>query len=198
MKGMFKMKEHKISPIIIRKPEVPNGAINMITPFDLDSPNAKIRHKLGIYAKTLTYQSIDIDIDRDNGEVTLDVPDIREEIKDVHTMLYDLSNDREYHDRVSMDILFVDYKDEYVRSAVIARNCIPIEKIGNIEKIESKLSEEVKSGIRYLVRTEYIAILPLTFSCEIVDEIDGKSAVDIANDYLEEYIGYIKPKEDNK
>lgn len=189
------MKENDISPIILRKPELPKPAINRVTPFWID-PNVKIKYKLGIYAKTLTYHSIDIDIDRDNGEVTLYVPDIREEIKDVHAMLYDLSNDREYHDRVSMDILFVDYKDEYVRSAVIAKNCIPIERVWDIEKIETKLSEEVKSGIRYLVRTTYTALIPLTFSCEIVDEIDGKSAVDFANDYMEEYIGYIKPREE--
>jgi hypothetical protein len=192
------MKENKISPIIIRKPELPKPAINMVTPFNLD-PNVKARHKIGIYAKTLTYQSIDVDIDRNNGEVSLYIPDISEEIKAVHAMLYDLSNDREYHDRVSMDILFVDStKDEYIRSAIIAKNCIPIEKIGNIEKMESKLSEEVKSGIRYLVRTTYTALIPLTFSCEIVDEIDGKSAVDIANDYMEGYMGYIKPREKNK
>lgn len=36
MKGMFKMKEHKISPIIIRKPEIPNGVINMIAPSPFD------------------------------------------------------------------------------------------------------------------------------------------------------------------
>ena len=189
------MKENDISPIILRKPEVPMPAINMVAPFVLD-PNVKIRHKLGIYAKTLTYQSVDIDIDRDNGEVTLYVPGLREEIKDVHTMLYDLSNDREYHDRVSMDILFVNYKDDEVKGAVIAKNCIPIERVRDIEKIETKLSEEVKRGIRYLVRTTYTALIPLTFSCEIVDEIDGKDAVDIANDYIEEYIGYIKPREE--